>query len=367
MFFRKCLTKGPGKNNSGLAGLIFWPPASWLAPCRPAGGVCSSLAPRQRPNSLCHQHRIYFCTVPRAAVSSCLGTVGYTVSNLATSGTATTVNDNADDSSTANAGYVAGLSAGTNTFPSSFSGGTKACFAVALFSPPAAHPVSTVQAYGIKFLGNTTDPVTGTAGAFPISGWNNIANASYTSGTVNSSDGSGAATLGRTICTSPTDRTYWTPLADIYAQFGLRFPLNEYRAGWKMAGQPLAQRLHDKCNSSDDVQMLLPRMLTEGLVGYIFSCPDMIGGGMLGSFSNLKRGSGLGGSVGADSCLDADDAVFSPALARLGRPASRRGEQGGGDPESICLVDPQISRSVRENRRLHHSVVGGCMSSSRSG
>jgi hypothetical protein len=141
-----------------------------------------------------------------AAMSACLGTVGYTVTNTATSGTTTTVTDNSDDSSTANAGYVAGLSTGTDTFTSSFSGGTKACFAVAVFSPPSAHLVSNVQAFGIKFLGNTTDPVTGAAGVFRISGWNNIANASYTAGTIYSSDGSVAATLS--LSGSGSDNTW---------------------------------------------------------------------------------------------------------------------------------------------------------------
>ena len=145
-----------------------------------------------------------------AAVSSCLGTVGYTDTNTATSGTvttnATTVTDNADDSSTANAGYVADLSAGTNTFTSAFSGGTKACFAVSVFPPPSVHPVSAVKAFGIKFLGNTTDPVTTTAGVYPISGWNNIANGSYTAGTIYSSDGSVAATL--TLSGSGADNTW---------------------------------------------------------------------------------------------------------------------------------------------------------------
>jgi hypothetical protein len=51
------------------------------------------------------------------------------------------------------------------------------------------------QSFGIKFLGQTTDPVTGSAGVVPISGWNNIANATYNSGTVLSSDGSSSATL----------------------------------------------------------------------------------------------------------------------------------------------------------------------------
>jgi alpha-glucosidase len=75
---------------------------------------------------------------------------------------------------------------------------------------------------------------------------------------------------------------------ELYAQFGLRFPLNEYRACWKMAGQPLAQRLHDKNHNWEDVRKLIPHMLTEGLAGYTFSCPDLIGGGNYISFLDLK-------------------------------------------------------------------------------
>ena len=75
---------------------------------------------------------------------------------------------------------------------------------------------------------------------------------------------------------------------ELWAQFGLRFPLNEYRACWKMAGQPLAQRLHDKFHSWEDVQKLIPHMTTEALAGYTFSCPDMIGGGNWTSFIDLK-------------------------------------------------------------------------------
>jgi alpha-glucosidase len=55
-----------------------------------------------------------------------------------------------------------------------------------------------------------------------------------------------------------------------------------------MAGQPLGQRLHDKNHNWEEVQKLIPQMLTEGLAGYTFSCPDMIGGGNLGSFTDLK-------------------------------------------------------------------------------
>ncbi|MFV0267649.1 MAG: glycoside hydrolase family 31 protein [Draconibacterium sp.] len=73
----------------------------------------------------------------------------------------------------------------------------------------------------------------------------------------------------------------------LYSQFGLRFPLNEYRSTWKMAGLPLVQRLHDKFHTWEDLQKLVPHMITEGLVGYTFSCPDMIGGGDYISFLDL--------------------------------------------------------------------------------
>jgi alpha-glucosidase (family GH31 glycosyl hydrolase) len=75
---------------------------------------------------------------------------------------------------------------------------------------------------------------------------------------------------------------------ELYTQFGLRFPLNEYRACWKMGGQPLAQRLLDKNHTWEDLQKLIPNMIIEGLSGYTFSCPDMIGGGMLSSFEDAE-------------------------------------------------------------------------------
>ncbi len=70
----------------------------------------------------------------------------------------------------------------------------------------------------------------------------------------------------------------------LFAEIGLRYPLNEYRACWKMAGQPLAQRLRDKRHSWSDLQTLVPNMLVENLMGYTFSCPDLIGGGDFVSF-----------------------------------------------------------------------------------
>jgi alpha-glucosidase (family GH31 glycosyl hydrolase) len=74
---------------------------------------------------------------------------------------------------------------------------------------------------------------------------------------------------------------------EAFGRVGLAFPLNEYRATWKMGGQPLAQRLRDKEHSWEDLRKLVPGMLNLGLMGYPFGCPDLIGGGEYMSFRNL--------------------------------------------------------------------------------
>lgn len=78
----------------------------------------------------------------------------------------------------------------------------------------------------------------------------------------------------------PNDHTRY------FAEIGLDYPLNEYRASWKMAGYPLAQRLRDKYHTWEDVRKLIPGIISQGLMGYAFTCPDMIGGGSVGSFSD---------------------------------------------------------------------------------
>jgi alpha-glucosidase (family GH31 glycosyl hydrolase) len=72
--------------------------------------------------------------------------------------------------------------------------------------------------------------------------------------------------------------------SELHGRIGLEYPLNEYRAMWKMGGQPLVERLRDKNHSWEDVRKLVPNMLLEGLMGYPFCCPDMIGGGEAKSF-----------------------------------------------------------------------------------
>lgn len=77
--------------------------------------------------------------------------------------------------------------------------------------------------------------------------------------------------------------------SEAYGKIGLGYSLNEYRAMWKMGGQPLGERLRDKDHGFEALQLLIPNMLSEGLMGYYFSCPDLIGGGENTSFQHIDR------------------------------------------------------------------------------
>jgi alpha-glucosidase (family GH31 glycosyl hydrolase) len=70
----------------------------------------------------------------------------------------------------------------------------------------------------------------------------------------------------------------------LFAEVGLRYPLNEYRASWKMAGLPLVQRLRDKNHKWEDLAKLIPDLMSQSVMGYAYTCPDMIGGGEHQSF-----------------------------------------------------------------------------------
>lgn len=76
-----------------------------------------------------------------------------------------------------------------------------------------------------------------------------------------------------------------------WAQLGLRYPFNEYRACWRMGGQPLAQRLADKPPSWGPSGMgsLVPELLTQAMIGHAFTCPDMIGGGEIVAMSGVSQ------------------------------------------------------------------------------
>ncbi len=76
---------------------------------------------------------------------------------------------------------------------------------------------------------------------------------------------------------------------ELFGKIGLDYDFNEYRATWKAGGQPLAERLRDKGHNWEDLRTLIPNILLQGIMGYPYTCPDMIGGGEMGSFKDLKK------------------------------------------------------------------------------
>lgn len=74
-----------------------------------------------------------------------------------------------------------------------------------------------------------------------------------------------------------------------WAELGLSYPFNEFRAAWKTGGLPLVQRIGDKDYSWYAVSMLIPNMAICGMLGYPYACPDMIGGGQFASFLDIKE------------------------------------------------------------------------------
>lgn len=65
----------------------------------------------------------------------------------------------------------------------------------------------------------------------------------------------------------------------LWAKLGLKYEYNEYRASYKCGGMALVQRQHDKAHRWDAVESLVPNALAQGIMGYPYCCPDMIGGG----------------------------------------------------------------------------------------
>lgn len=71
-----------------------------------------------------------------------------------------------------------------------------------------------------------------------------------------------------------------------YGRFAAKYKFNELRAVWNMGGEPIVCRLQDKKHSwgKDGLKRIIPNTVMQGLMGYFYGCPDMIGGGDFGSF-----------------------------------------------------------------------------------
>lgn len=74
---------------------------------------------------------------------------------------------------------------------------------------------------------------------------------------------------------------------EAFNRFCEEFTFNELRNVWNCGGLPIVCRLQDKFPSwdFDGIKTLIPNMLTQGILGYYFGCPDMIGGGNYAAFN----------------------------------------------------------------------------------
>ena len=87
---------------------------------------------------------------------------------------------------------------------------------------------------------------------------------------------------------------------DAWGRFATWFRFHELRAGWKLGGQPVVVRLHDKRHTWDDLRRIIPDMLAAGIQGCPYVCPDMIGGGCGGE--GFATGKGLDTKLFVRSC-----------------------------------------------------------------
>lgn len=98
----------------------------------------------------------------------------------------------------------------------------------------------------------------------------------------------------------------------LWAEFGEKYPFNEYRVTFKAGGYALMQRLCDKEHSWGEtgVASLIPDILLQGVTGHPYGCPDMIGGGEYLNFQDITE-SGLDEELFVRHC---EIAALMPAM-----------------------------------------------------
>lgn len=76
-----------------------------------------------------------------------------------------------------------------------------------------------------------------------------------------------------------------------FGRIGLKYSLSEYRACWKLGGQHLIQRVRDKGHrwGTGGLADTIPTSIAQGLIGYPYTCPDMVGGGELFDQSDFDQ------------------------------------------------------------------------------
>lgn len=83
-------------------------------------------------------------------------------------------------------------------------------------------------------------------------------------------------------------------LCETYGKIAAKYGISELRATYKCAGLPVMQRVSDRKHSWNDIEGgvdgMVKKMLIQGLFGYTYNCPDMIGGGLIcDAFGGVKE------------------------------------------------------------------------------
>ncbi len=81
-----------------------------------------------------------------------------------------------------------------------------------------------------------------------------------------------------------------------FNELGAPYAFNEYRAAYKFGGREIVARLHDKHHSWGEkpgMNTLIPNTIVQGLLGYAYCCPDMVGGGQIDTKSEV----GIAGAI----------------------------------------------------------------------
>lgn len=87
------------------------------------------------------------------------------------------------------------------------------------------------------------------------------------------------------------DKTYENltdnEMTSVYNSLGNIFPYHEYRTAWNLRGQSILCRMQDKEHTwgNNGIKDIIPNTIVQGLIGCLYSCPDMVGGGALASAS----------------------------------------------------------------------------------
>ncbi len=76
-----------------------------------------------------------------------------------------------------------------------------------------------------------------------------------------------------------------------YAEFGLNYAYHELRAGYNVGGKGINQRQADKWHrwEKPGLAAIVPEIIGMGLMGYFYTCPDMVGGGSIGQIGTIDE------------------------------------------------------------------------------